>query len=74
LRGAETPPGRANPVDRQIAHRGRRAFESDRRRDTELRAAGYTVARFTDRQVVESGDWVVERLRTFLRASSSDRR
>jgi AbiEi antitoxin C-terminal domain/Protein of unknown function (DUF559) len=56
------------------AHGARRAFESDRRRDVELRAAGYIVVRFTDRQLVEGGDWVVERLRSFLGASSSDSR
>jgi very-short-patch-repair endonuclease len=61
-------------TDGYAAHRGRRAFESDRRRDVELRAAGYTVVRFTDRQLVENGEWVVERLRSFLGASSSDRR
>lgn len=61
-------------TDGYAAHRGRRAFESDRRPDVELRAAGYTVVRFTDRQLVESGDWVVERLRSLLGAPSSDSR
>jgi hypothetical protein len=34
-------------------HRGREAFETDRARDLLLRGAGYTVMRFSYRQVVE---------------------
>jgi very-short-patch-repair endonuclease len=34
-------------------HRDRRAFERDRRKDMELRDAGYTVIRITGRQLVE---------------------
>ena len=34
-------------------HRGRLAFEADRARDVELKLLGYTVVRFTHRQVVD---------------------
>jgi uncharacterized protein DUF559 len=38
-------------TDYWIYHRGSVAFEDDHVRDLDLRAAGYTVLRFTDRQL-----------------------
>lgn len=46
-------------------HRGRVAFEEDRARDLELRLKGYTVVRFTDRQLQEDRA-VAEALRDLL--------
>jgi hypothetical protein len=40
-------------ADTWTYHRGSVAFEDDHARDLDLRAAGYTVLRFTDRQVEE---------------------
>lgn len=42
------------------------AYERDTRRDTDLVARGWTIARFTWRQVVNDQTWVVDRLSTFL--------
>lgn len=47
-------------------HRTRRAFERDRRRDQLLAAAGWTVARFTWRQVTAAPDEVAAVLRSLL--------
>ncbi|HEU4655937.1 MAG TPA: DUF559 domain-containing protein [Capillimicrobium sp.] len=47
-------------------HHVRPVFESDRRRDVDLQAAGYRTARFTWRQVTREPDWVVARLRALL--------
>ena len=51
-------------------HSSRRGFAADRRRDTELRLAGYTVARFTWRQVTEEPRYVADALKALLRPSS----
>jgi very-short-patch-repair endonuclease len=48
------------------AHRGRVAFEGDRARDARLRLVGYTVVRFTYRQVTEEPAVVAETLRALL--------
>jgi very-short-patch-repair endonuclease len=47
-------------------HRGRLAFEADRARDVELKLLGYTVVRFTHRQVVDEPLWVTRTLRGLL--------
>ncbi len=49
-------------------HRGRRAFESDRRRDAELAAAGWIVLRFTWRQVTQERESVLVRVAQVLAA------
>ncbi|HEU4739269.1 MAG TPA: type IV toxin-antitoxin system AbiEi family antitoxin domain-containing protein [Solirubrobacterales bacterium] len=46
-------------TDYWIYHRGSVAFEDDHARDLDLRAAGYTVLRFTDRQLAEEPGRVV---------------
>jgi very-short-patch-repair endonuclease len=45
--------------------------ERDTRRDNNLRARGWTTARFTWRQVVNDGAWVVENLALFLRPAGA---
>jgi very-short-patch-repair endonuclease len=50
-------------------HRPRSAFESDRARDVELKLLGYTVARFTYRQVVSEPSRVARTLRVLLAPS-----
>jgi very-short-patch-repair endonuclease len=50
-------------LDSHAAHATPAAMEEDRRRDLELRAAGYTVLRYTWRQVTEEGDLVIADLR-----------
>jgi very-short-patch-repair endonuclease len=47
-------------------HRGRMAFEADRARDVELKLLGYTVIRFTHRQVVNEPSRVARTLRVLL--------
>jgi very-short-patch-repair endonuclease len=47
-------------------HRGPWAFESDRTRDVELRLLGYTVVRFTHRQVVDESTRTARTLRALL--------
>jgi very-short-patch-repair endonuclease len=47
-------------------HRGRSAFENDHARDLALRALGYGVMRFSDRQVNEEPETVVSALRKAL--------
>jgi very-short-patch-repair endonuclease len=49
-------------------HGGADAFEKDRARDAELAAAGWTVLRFSWRQVHERPEWVADRLRCVLAA------
>lgn len=53
-------------------HSDRSAFESDRRRDRELRRRGYVVLRFTYREVTEEPDAVAAALRDHLRGTGSD--
>ena len=53
-------------VDGFAAHRSRRAFERDRRRDAALAASGYTVLRVTWRQLVEAPQAVVARIAAAL--------
>ena len=45
------------------AHRSKRAFEHDRRRDVDLALAGYVVHRFTHDQVIYEPDETGRRLR-----------
>lgn len=52
-------------------HRTRRAFERDRRRDAELQAAGYRVARFTWRQLRDEPAWVVRSVAALLGVAPS---
>ncbi|HEX5990238.1 MAG TPA: DUF559 domain-containing protein [Solirubrobacterales bacterium] len=47
-------------------HRGSVAFEDDHARDLDLRAAGYTVLRFTDRQLEDETERVIAVLRAAL--------
>ena len=47
-------------------HRGRLAFEADRARDVELKLLGYTVVRFTHRQVMDEPSRVARTLRALL--------
>jgi very-short-patch-repair endonuclease len=54
-------------VDGFAYHRTRQAFERDRRRDAQLAAAGYTVVRFTWRQITEEPEAVVAQLAVLLR-------
>jgi very-short-patch-repair endonuclease len=49
-------------------HRDRAAFEADRARDAELRLRGYTVVRFTWRQLTNEPEWVVGTIRGLLGA------
>jgi very-short-patch-repair endonuclease len=53
-------------TDYWIYHRGSVAFEQDHARDLDLRAAGYTVLRFTDRQLESEAERVVKVLRAAL--------
>jgi very-short-patch-repair endonuclease len=53
-------------ADSYAFHRGRGAFELDRRREAELAAAGYEILRFTWRQVTEDPTAVVAALRARL--------
>ncbi len=48
------------------AHSGRQAFEDDRAKDAELRVLGFTVQRFTHRQVTEQWEWVERTVRALL--------
>ncbi len=51
-------------------HRGRDRFESDRARDTALKAAGWEVIRFTWRQVLYQPELVLFRLGQIMAAIS----
>jgi very-short-patch-repair endonuclease len=53
-------------TDGYEGHRGRQAFEDDRAKDAELRVLGYTVLRFTYRQVTEQWGWVEGTVRALL--------
>ena len=48
-------------------HRTRHAFESDRAKDAALTAAGYTVVRFTYRQLRDDPHTVADRIKAILR-------
>lgn len=48
-------------------HGTREAFETDRRRDAELIAAGWRVMRFTWRQVTEQPKWAIQMVEAALR-------
>jgi very-short-patch-repair endonuclease len=56
-------------TDGYNAHRGRLAFEADRARDAALTLLGYTVVRFTHRQVVDEAPQVGRTLRALLAPS-----
>lgn len=58
-------------VDGFAFHSSRRAFESDRRRDADLAARGYTVIRTTWRQLVDEPHVVVARIAAALARASS---
>jgi very-short-patch-repair endonuclease len=53
-------------TDGYEGHRGRQAFEDDRAKDAELRVLGFTVLRFTYRQVGERWAWVEGTVRALL--------
>ena len=55
-------------LDGYDAHGGRAAFEADRARDTQLKLLGFTVVRFTWRQLTEGPAVVASTLRTLLEA------
>jgi very-short-patch-repair endonuclease len=50
-------------LDSRLAHSTARAIENDHRRDLDLRAAGFTVLRYTWRQLVDEPERVVADLR-----------
>jgi very-short-patch-repair endonuclease len=47
-------------------HKGRQAFEDDRAKDAEVRALGFTVQRFTHRQITQRWAWVERHVRALL--------
>jgi len=51
-------------LDSRAAHGTPAAMEEDRRRDLDLRAAGYTVLRYTWRQLTDEAERVVADLRS----------
>ena len=53
-------------ADTWTYHRGSVAFEDDHARDLDLRAAGYTVLRFTDKQLENEPERIVAALRGAL--------
>jgi very-short-patch-repair endonuclease len=53
-------------VDTWIYHRGSVAFENDHARDLDLRSAGFTVLRFTDKQLEDEPERVVAVIREAL--------
>jgi very-short-patch-repair endonuclease len=53
-------------VDGYKGHRTRAQLESDHQRDLELRALGYTVLRYTWRQLIETPDAVAADIRRYL--------
>ncbi len=48
-------------------HRKPQKFSADRRRDLELLLSGYTVVRFTNGNVIENTDWVIDKIREAVR-------
>jgi very-short-patch-repair endonuclease len=62
-------------TDGWVTHRTRHAFESDRAKDAALTAAGYTVVRFTWRQLRDDPGTVADRIKAILayRAASASR-
>lgn len=61
-------------VDGYAFHSTREAFERDRRKDAELRAAGFRVHRVTWRQLARERDWVVATLAVQLSAAPAPAR
>jgi hypothetical protein len=59
-------------VDHPHTHMRATSFESDRRRDAHLQLEGYTVLRFTDRQIAHDAAYVTATLRQALRQSSGN--
>jgi very-short-patch-repair endonuclease len=57
-------------VDGYRYHRAPHKFETDRERDVVLTAAGWTVLRFTWRQLTERPAWVAAKVRACVRARS----
>jgi hypothetical protein len=55
-------------------HRTRQAFEDDRAKDAALTAAGYTVLRFTWRQLRDDPDTVADRLKAIMRRDPEPQR
>ena len=55
-------------------HRTRQAFEDDRAKDAALTAAGYTVVRFTWRQLRDDPQTVADRLKAIMRRDRGPRR
>jgi very-short-patch-repair endonuclease len=55
-------------LDGWEGHRMRSSFEADRARDSQLRVMGYTVVRFTWRQLTEEPAFVVATVRKLLAA------
>ena len=49
-------------------HRTRHAFEADRAKDAALTAAGYTVVRFTYRQLRDDPQTVADRIKAIIGA------
>jgi hypothetical protein len=57
-------------ADSWTYHRGSVAFEDDHARELDLRAAGYTVLRFTDRQLEEEPGRIAADIRNALKSNS----
>ena len=60
-------------TDSYLYHRGSVSFEDDHARDLDLRAAGYTVLRFTDRQIEDEPDRVAADLARVLTVANPAR-
>jgi very-short-patch-repair endonuclease len=58
-------------VDSYAFHSGRRAFERDRRKQTDLQELGYEVLRFTWKQITARPLWVAARLASRLAARAA---
>ena len=58
-------------TDSYLYRRGSVAYEDDHARDLDLRAAGYTVLRFTDRQIEEEPTRIVADLARALGTGAS---
>ncbi|MCX6386645.1 MAG: DUF559 domain-containing protein [Solirubrobacterales bacterium] len=57
-------------LDGWAFHRSRGSFEEDRRRTVDLQSAGYTVLRFTWRQIDQRPQWVTSCLRKALQPAA----